>query len=165
VSTELNEIRDQAASWTTLLESGEMSDAQRSEFHLWLLEPAHVRALREYRTLVSIIQELPKQKAAVLTALPMPQARFPSLGALLTSPMRLTGAVATLAAVAALGVWLSVPTVREFATQTYSTGTGESRTVVLKDGSVAHLNTQSRIHWVGTGKDRAVALEKGEVLF
>jgi len=47
VSTELNEIRDQAASWTTLIESGEMSDVQRNEFHLWLLEPAHVRALTE----------------------------------------------------------------------------------------------------------------------
>src|SRR6185312_16544435 len=101
VRTELNGIRDQAALWTTLIESGEMSDAQRKEFHLWLLEPAHVRALREYRTLVSIIQELPKQKAAVLTALPMPQARFPSLAALLTSPMRLTSAAAALVALAA----------------------------------------------------------------
>jgi transmembrane sensor len=163
--SELNEIRDQAASWTTLLDSGEMSDAQRNEFHLWLLEPAHVRALRECRTLVSIIQELPKQKAAALTALPMRPARFPSLAALFASPARLAGAVATLAAVAALGAWFSIPAVRELATQTYSTGTGESRTVVLNDGSVAHLNTQSRIHWMGTGKDRCVALEKGEVLF
>ena len=165
MSTELNAIHDQAASWTTMIESGEMTDAQRNEFHLWLLEPAHVRALREYRTLVSIIQELPKQKAAALTALPMPQARFPLLAGLFAAPMRLTGAVAALAAVAALGVWFSVPAVREFATQTYATGTGEARTVVLKDGSVAHLNTQSRIRWIGSGKDRSVALEKGEVLF
>jgi transmembrane sensor len=35
----------------------------------------------------------------------------------------------------------------------------------LKDGSLAHLNTQSRIRWLGSGKDRRVALEKGEVLF
>ena len=74
---------------------------------------------------------------------------FPSLAALFTSPMRLTGAAAALVALAALGVWFSVPAVREFAAQTYSTGTGESRTIVLKDGSVAHLNTQSRIRWVG----------------
>ena len=165
VRKELNEIRDEAASWTTLIESGEMSDSQRAEFHSWLLEPAHVRALREYRTLVSIIQELPKQKAAALASLPVPQARFPWLASLFTSPMRLSGAVATFVAVAALCVWFSVPAVREFTTQTYATGTGESRTVVLKDGSVAHLNTQSRIRWMGTGKDRCVVLEKGEVLF
>lgn len=165
VRKELNEIRAQAASWITVLESGEMSDIQREEFHVWLLVPAHERALKELRALVSIIQELPKHKAAVLAALPIAQARFPSLRALFDHPLRLSAAGLALTVLAAIGLWFNVPSVREFATQTYATGTGEERTIVLKDGSLAHLNTQSRIRWLGSGKDRRVALEKGEVLF
>ncbi len=165
VRKELNEIRDQAASWTTWLESGDSSEASLQEFHQWCADPQNARALSEYRTLLSMIEELPKPKAAALTAMSTPQARFPSLGGLLGNPVRLSAAAAGLVAITAVGVWLNVPSVREFTTQTYATGTGEARTVVLKDGSVAHLNTQSRIRWVGSGKDRRVVLERGEVLF
>jgi transmembrane sensor len=164
VRKELNEIRDQAASWTTWLESGDNSEASLQEFHLWCADPQNARALSEYRTLLSMIQDLPRPKVAALTA-SMPQARFPSLAGWWPNPVRLSAAAVALAAIAAVGLWFNVPSVREFTTQTYSTGTGEARTVVLKDGSVAHLNTQSRIRWVGSGKDRRVVLEKGEVLF
>jgi transmembrane sensor len=165
VPKELNEIRDQAASWTTWIESGDNTEARLQEFHHWCSDPQNARALSEYRALLSMIQELPKQKTAALTALSTPQARFPSLAGILGNPLRLSAATAALVAIAAAGVWLDVRSVREFATQTYTTSTGEARTVVLKDGSVAHLNTQSRIRWVGSGKDRRVVLEKGEVLF
>jgi len=163
---ELNEIDNQAAWWTTVLDSGEdMSEADRVRFHEWLLNPANARALNVYRALVAVIQELPHQKTVALTAAPPSRSWFPSLGRLSAEPLRLALAAACAAIVAALGVWFNVPTVREYVTQTYTTNIGERRRVVLPDGSFAQLNTQSRIRWVGAGKDRRVALEKGEVLF
>lgn len=165
VRKELDEIDNQAAWWTTVLDSGEMSDSERVRFHEWLLNPANARALKVYRALVSVIQELPHQKTAVLTELPPSHSWFPALGRLFAQPLRLAVAGGCVAVLAAMGVWFNVPTVREYVTQTYTTQIGERRKVVLPDGSVAQLNTQSRIRWVGTGKDRRVALEKGEVLF
>ena len=166
VRKELNEIDIEAAWWTTRLDSGdEMSDADRVRFHEWLLNPANARALKVYRALVSVIQELPHQKTAALTAQPPSRPWFPGLKQLFAEPLRLAVAAGCVAILAAMGVWFNVPAVREYVTQTYSTNIGERRKVVLPDGSVAQLNTQSRIRWVGTGKDRRVALEKGEVLF
>jgi transmembrane sensor len=158
-------VRDQAAAWTTLLESGEMSATERERFHLWLEEPANARVMGEFRAILGLIQDLPQRKTAALRALAPPLVRFPALTAWFAHPLRFSGvAVATIAAVV-LGAWLGLRPVREFVSQTYSTATGEERTVVLPDRSVAHLNTQSRIRWIGSSKDRRVALERGEVLF
>jgi transmembrane sensor len=165
VRKDLNEIRDQAAGWTTWLDSGDASETKLLEFHRWCENPLHARALSECRALLAMIQELPKSKTSGLTPSPPAQRRFPSLARLFDHPMRFSAAALALAVLVAVGVWLNVSAVREFATQTYTTGTGEHRTVLLKDGSLAHLNTQSRIRWMGSGKDRRVALEKGEVLF
>lgn len=163
MSLRTESIRDQAAAWTTLLESGAMSALDLERFHLWLEDPANARVMGEYRTMLGMIQDLPQHKAAGLLALPLPQARLP--GVPFVHPLRFSGvAVATIAAVV-LGAWLGLRPVREFVSQIYSTETGEERRVVLQDGSVAHLNTQSRIRWIGSGKDRRVALERGEVLF
>jgi len=163
---ESDERDNQAAWWINVLDGGdEMSDTERVRFHEWLLNPANARALNAYRTLVSVIQELPHQKRTQLTALPPSRSWFPAPRRLFAQPVRLAVAAACVAVVAALGVWFNIPTVREYITQTYSTNIGERRNVVLPDGSVAHLNTQSRIRWLGSGKDRRVALEQGEVLF
>lgn len=47
----------------------------------------------------------------------------------------------------------------------YSTGSVERTTIVLHDGSIAHLNTRSRLNWIGVGKERRVAVTEGEVVF
>ena len=158
-------ILDQAAAWTTLVDSGEMSEEKRLDFHTWLDEPRNARALSEMRTLVAMIQELPERKAASLRRMPIPLPRFPALTELFADPWRLSGATVAFLAVLIVGAWFTFRPIREYFTQTYTTERGESRTIVLGDGSVLHLNTQSRVRWIGTGKDRRVALELGEVLF
>lgn len=152
----------QAASWTTLLESGEMSDTQRAAFHAWLEEPRNVRALGEFRSLLGLIQGLPEHKAGTLRNLPRAGVRLRLLSQLFVRPLRFGALAAVAVAAVAAGAWFGFRPVREFVTQTYSTETGESRTLVLRDGTVAHLNTQSRIRRVGA---RHVALIQGEVLF
>jgi len=157
--------RDQAAAWTILLDSGEMSDDQRVDFHTWLDEPRNARALSETRALVAMIQDLPAHRAASLHRMPIYQERFPALAELFSNSLRLSAVAAAIVAVLAAAAWFSFRPVREYLTQTYTTQTGESRTVVLKDGTIAHLNTQSRVKWTGVGKDRRVSMELGEVLF
>ena len=77
---------DQAAAWTTLVDSGEMSEEKRLDFHTWLDEPRNARALSEMRTLVAMIQELPERKAASLRRMPIPLPRFPALTELFADP-------------------------------------------------------------------------------
>jgi transmembrane sensor len=163
--TARNNARDEAAAWTVLLDSGEMSDNQRVEFHAWLDEPRNARALSETRALVAMLQDLPVQKAAGLHRMNVYRERFPALTELFANPLRLSAVATAVVAVVAAGSWFGFRPVREYLTQTYTTQTGESRRIVLKDGTVAHLNTQSRMKWTGVGKDRRVSLELGEVLF
>jgi transmembrane sensor len=158
--------RDQAAMWITMLErSEEMPSSELERFHVWCEEPRNARALSEYRTLLSMIQDLPEPKAASLRALPIHQPRFPALEQLFANPWRFSAVAAAAVVVALAGTWFGFRPVREYVSQTYTTDTGESRSIVLKDGSLAVLNTGSRIRWIGSGKDRHVALDRGEVLF
>jgi transmembrane sensor len=159
-------VRDQAAYWTAVLDSGEaLTEDQLRCFHSWLEIPSNARAFKEYQSMVVLIEDLPKDKRDTLASLPIPQPWFLSLSTLLDHPFKFSAVAATLVAVASLALWTGFRPVKEFASQTYTTGTGEARTVVLRDGSVAHLNTQSRLRWIGSGKERRVALERGEVFF
>jgi transmembrane sensor len=159
-------LRDQAASWTMLVESGELlPECQLHDFHVWLEVPRNARAFQEYRSMVSLIQELPREKRARLVALSERQSRLSALAGLFDYPFKLSAIAATLVAFAVFIAWSTLRPVREFASETYTTGTGEARTIVLRDGSLAHLNTQSSLRWIGSGKERRVVLEKGEVLF
>jgi transmembrane sensor len=157
--------RGEAAFWTTVVDSGEMSEEQRVDFHAWLDEPRNARALSEVRTLVSLIQELPEKKAYSLTRLPIAQAWFPGLLRLFDNPWQFSGIATALVAIVVVASWFNFRGVREFFTHAYCTETGESRRVLLKDGSVVHLNTKSCVRWTGSGDDRRVALELGEALF
>jgi transmembrane sensor len=55
--------------------------------------------------------------------------------------------------------------VQHAAPATYTTALGEQRTVVLDDGSIVELNTQSRIRVRATDEYRDIDLLDGEVLF
>jgi transmembrane sensor len=157
--------RDEAAAWTIVVESGEMSETQRGDFHAWCGEPRNARALSETRALLAMIQDLPDHKAASLRRMPIHHERFPVLSELFSNPLRVSAVATAVVAILVVGAWLGFRPVREYFSETYATQTGESRTVILKDGTIAHLNTNSRMRWTGVGNDRRVSLELGEVLF
>jgi transmembrane sensor len=168
VRTESNQIvRDQAAHWSALLNSGEtLSQGELRSFHSWLEVPSNARAFNEYQSMVVLIQDLPTDKRATLLSTLGPRdPRFPGLRALFAQPFKLTAAAAALAAFAAFASWLVLKPAGDLVSHTYTTNTGEERTIVLPDGSVANLNTQSRLRWIGTPKERHVSLERGEVFF
>jgi transmembrane sensor len=158
-------IRDQASVWATLLDSGDMSEAQRKYFHLWLEDPRHERELARQQTLLFRAQDFGSEDKAFLgRTIADSEDKFNALRRLLAQPLWISG-VTTAAAIVVIGGWFGVRPVREFFTQSYTTEVGEMRTVTLKDGTIAHLNTQSQLAWVGTGTDRHVVLLQGEVFF
>lgn len=59
--------REQAAYWLTLLDQGFLTDSDREKFKKWLSEPVNRMAFNEYRALVSVIQDLPRQKWKLLS--------------------------------------------------------------------------------------------------
>jgi transmembrane sensor len=158
-------IRDQASVWATLLDSGDLSEGQRKDFHVWLEDPRHERELARQQTLLFLAQDIgPEDKASLGRTIADSEGKFDALRRLLAQPLWISGA-ATAAAIVVIGGWLGVRPVREFFTQSYTTEVGEMRTVTLKDGTIVHLNTHSQLAWVGTGTDRHVVLLQGEVFF
>ena len=59
-------VLEEAGEWKALVDSAAMSEEQRFEFHAWLDEPRNRRAIAEIQALVTLIQELPENKAASL---------------------------------------------------------------------------------------------------
>jgi hypothetical protein len=59
-------VLEEAGEWKALVDSAEMSELQRLEFHAWLDEPRNRRAIAEIQALVTLIQELPENKAPSL---------------------------------------------------------------------------------------------------
>lgn len=52
-----------------------------------------------------------------------------------------------------------------FYAHSYSTETGKARKIVFADGSVAYLNTQTHLKWIGPASEPRVVLVKGEAFF
>jgi transmembrane sensor len=159
-------IRYQAATWTNLLDSGGLSDSQLQVFHAWLEDPRNAREFTAYRTVVLLTQDLPPERKAVLErSIVIPGGKFIALKRLLAHTLQLSAVAAAALVIVMIGGWLGARPVREFFTHSYTTEIGEMRTVVLPDGTIVRLNTQSRLTWVGSRTDRHVVLQQGEVLF
>jgi ferric-dicitrate binding protein FerR (iron transport regulator) len=66
---ELQMTQHEAARWITLIDSGSMSESERSELHTWLEVHRNARAMSEFRSLLVILQELPDHKKKLLRAI------------------------------------------------------------------------------------------------
>lgn len=154
-------VRAQAALWHTRIESG-LTDALRYRFEAWIAGPAHAREFREMRAVLDGTAELKgRPRAEVLGGIadgdPAPP-RKASAG------VWVAGAVtAALALVAGIS-WSTLRT-EGYLPQTYRTATGQICDVVLPDGSVVGLDTQTDLEWVGSPRDRRVRLIRGEAYF
>ena len=83
----------------------------------------------------------------------------PSLGTLWLAAV---AATAVVVAASAGGLWLWG---QGYLPRTYQTGVGQTASVVLPDGSMAYLNTDTRLRWVGSPGNRRVRLLRGEAFF
>jgi len=159
-------IREAAVCWCMRLE-GEVGDAVREEFHRWVLaDPRHEREYAAAVSLTIAASEIPLEARAAWTASP---SSFASASLAAPAPVaprrpwRAALAASVLVAIAAAGWYFMPPS--GLMTESFVTDTGEMRTVKFEDGSVAYLNTRTRLQWIGNMSERRVALLEGEALF
>jgi transmembrane sensor len=166
--------RRAAAAWHALMDTGEPAESDRAALADWLQQsPAHVS---EFLKIGAVREQLadpqafagisPEQLADrregnvehLGVAGETPSAKRASRGG-----PRLTWAIAASALLACVGwlVWRESLPGRD----SYATATGEQRSVVLADGSIAELNTRSQLKLHFTPQAREVALVDGEALF
>lgn len=138
---------DRAIEWVARLRAADVTPADQAEFALWLnASPANAQAFDEATALWHItgIAEL-EVPTAVRTK--RAHSRWVNLAA------------------AASVLVIALGSVIQLTPQQFATGKGEQRRVVLEDGSVAFLNTQSRIAVSYRADARAIELIEGEVWF
>jgi transmembrane sensor len=144
--------------------SDAVSDAERSDFHAWLL--ASQENEDDYRRAVGILQLATNLPGTAQSALISPSGEGRAESARVAGRrniLKFAGLAASVAVgLVAGGIYLEN---RGTFGESHSTGTGETSTVKFSEGSVAYLNTRTHLRWLGNGKDRRVELLSGEALF
>lgn len=143
------DMSDEAARWTARMDAGDWSAQDESDLQAWLAShPMHSGAL------------LQAQAAWISTDLElMEDARSDPPPTRVSRRWMMAGGGGLIAASLAGGlIWGT-------ASLQYSTGVGEIRRVPLADGSVAAINTASKIAIQVDAKRRNVKLEAGEAWF
>lgn len=160
-------IRDDAARWMALLDSGDCNEADRLAFARWLDEdPRHRWAFQELsevwaqlRTLSDVkplldhpkVRRLPAAATGPRPAAALPPARRREWSTALASVFALAGMVAFLAA--------------NVGTERFETATGEIREVRLADGTTVELNALTRMDVEMDRESRHVRLTAGDAVF
>jgi transmembrane sensor len=152
------EIDRIAAEWAARRCSG-LTPQDQSALDRWLeADPRHVGA---YAKAEAVLAQLDRVGAAAPDVLRM-AVSSPSNGSVLRRRTVLVGSVAAgLAVTAGGGAWL----MRLLGQESYSTRVGETREIVLSDGSMVTLNTDSRILVHYSKTRREIQLLQGEALF
>ncbi len=155
ISTE--HIDEQAARWTSRLDGGELSAADRLALHAWLDEdPAHRAAFEHYQMICDDTAEAIPALAQV-----SPVAR-PDQAAARRWPVWIPAVAGLAAALAIAAVWI-VPYIRD--TQKVATIAAQRSTLALPDGSRTDLNARTALFTDFRHGRRFVRLEKGEAFF
>lgn len=152
-------VRTRAANWHMRLSHG-LTETERRGFERWIAEPGNAREFHAQRAILDVMTELKGRPCAdVLSSIGDAEAK-PALSLSWPMSAALTAAVVLTVAVG----WLTLRS-EGYVPQTYRTATGQMRDIVLPDGSLVGLNTQTELEWVGTPHDRRVRLIRGEAYF
>ena len=164
------EIEEEAAAWIWRMESGSAATADPEGFDAWLRQdPRHRRAVDELSKVwesLDALAEAPRAQALAPLAEPAPRIAT-SRGSMLSGhplsdrhPLWLAAA-AVLIAVVAGAVWLN----KGSETQVLATAVGQHRNVVLADGTIVSLNTNTIVETNLGRRSREIYLRKGEAHF
>jgi transmembrane sensor len=166
------QVYEEASNWIVRHRDGDLGREEKRRFDEWLREsPAHVRAYLEMSSIwedVSALdpnlnpgaEELVARARAQDSVVPYlhPTAAPRAVLARVKRRGRWYALAASVALVT-LGAWLYSER------NTYSTGIGEQRSIVLSDGSTVELNSRSRVRVRFSNAERDVDLLKGQALF
>jgi transmembrane sensor len=152
--TTKRERRDAAADWWVRLDAGALSPAELAAFRAWLSSgPANEKAFEEVCDLWGASEKLRRR------LLP------PHVDSITPGPYRKWKWPVAAVATALLALIFAVDDLRILWRADFRTGTAEIKTVILPDGSRAHLNADSALSLDYAGSRRRVTLLAGEAWF
>jgi transmembrane sensor len=174
-------IADQASEWFVENRGGPLDREARSRFMAWLqASPMHVG---EYLAIAGIARDV--DAAATTADIPLDtllararaqtdpvvtlDSSLPGHAPVTTRPrvshVWLRAAAAALIVIALTALWLTRDGERFGLQRTYRTARGEQSELLLPDGSVMHLNTDSQVTVHYSRRERVVDLDRGQALF
>ncbi|MBL8265984.1 FecR family protein [Steroidobacter sp.] len=165
-------VREQASAWSARLLSGELTPTEKVEFLKWLQDNPH--NVREYletarmaklmsRAFDGLTVESPEQAESDANVV----ALHPSAVLSRDSRRRSTRflPLAAAAVIASVAVYWGFQYVNPPGSMTVKVAHGDQRTVRLSDGSVIHLNSETRTRVRYSEHERLIELESGQALF
>lgn len=149
-SGDQTDAHDAAIAWWVKRDAGPLPRDDQAAFDAWLAAPANAAAFAEVSLLCADVQALRRRAPAATESTGRRRRRAALASALLA---------ASLAAVAAFDeIWI-------LWRADVRTGTGETRTVLLSDGSHVQLGAKSAIAVRYSGAERGLSLLEGEAWF
>ena len=156
------EIDEEAAAWIWRMESGAASGGADPEgFEAWLRQdPRHRRAVDELSKVWEALDGLTEAQRGTEPLSPATGVG-PHTAVLRRRPLWFAAAAAVLVAVVGARLWLN----KGSETQVLATAVGQHRNVVLADGSLVSLNTNTIVETNIGRSSREIFLRKGEAHF
>ena len=162
-----------AAYWDAKLRSAHCSSSDREAFCAWRdASPENAEAFENLQTLLGALRddenapEIRAMREDALNLVEGKQRRRRALwgGGIAAGMALLAGG---LVALQTLPIWRAPPQAAILANSlpAYETAVGERSTIALEDGTIATLNTDTRLEVDYSGADRLVTLLKGQALF
>jgi transmembrane sensor len=153
----LNMIDDEASIWLVRLDNGNLSEQSRKELKSWLsADKRHPIALKAmagiWDGMDEILMTIDDDKTSENVSL------WPVLKPIF-EPFALAASVCFLAVL----IFISLP--NNVQKNSYATLVGQQMTAEFDDGSIIHLNTNSRIETEFSDEKRVIKLIQGEALF
>lgn len=152
-----NTIDDEASIWLVRLDNGNLSDQSRKELKAWLLadkrHPIALNAMADvWDGMDEVLSKISDDNITTKISL------WPVLKPIF-KPIALAASVSFFA----IFIWLAIP--ENVQKNSYATLVGQQMDATFDDGSIIHLNTNSRIETEFSDDKRIIKLIKGEALF
>ncbi len=157
--TDLNKTDLEALHWASLIDAGPLPAEQQRELEEWLsADTKHKGAL--------IRVQAASLRLDRLAALAGGRSLLESLPERNTTRRRILATAASVSGLLGIGAWLSHGFIEEaWGGTRYVSNVGELRKVVLTDGSMMTLNTQTELKVRFTAERREIDLFRGEAIF
>jgi len=152
------EIDGQAANWATKRNLGEPTPEEEAAFEAWIA--ADIRHFGAYGRAEAVLARLERIPGSAIRKM---CARQVTIAPVWTR--RRVVLAGSVAASAAAAVCIGAVLLQGDLSESFATGIGQVREVVLSDGSIVTLNTNSRISIKYTEERREIHLVQGEALF
>jgi transmembrane sensor len=163
--TDPNEIDLEALRWLVLMERGPLRPEEQRRFAAWVAaDVRHQGAIVRAQAASLRLERLAALAGGHSVLEPFPHEQ--SLLQKTTTRRRIVAAAASAAGLMGISAWLGRGRIEEIWRGTrYASSVGELKKVVLADGSVITMNTQTELRVRYTGERRDICLVRGEAMF